>query len=290
MDSLDHPQSDRSLRPYAETIKNLTDDFEFAFRSSSNKFRKVKAAAKEPVNEKSTLVALQARVKMAQLKVKSAERRWRNLLVEVKFLQVPCLLPLSSSSLTLTHRQSLLDNTLRPEESGWFGLRSNSSPRVQGSHGCSSSLSYQLLTTYDGCRFYFRKYLFNFFCRVLSIFCAIASGLIFYCEIGMSSNSQTPIGDSIVRLNQSGAGVFIVQALSFAYLFYMSLCTFWSLFKMNLGWSFTLQGPHQSPSSSLLFNATYLSRLQFSLGYNFLLFLNSKRSVIILPLSPSLSY
>ncbi|CAE7416533.1 unnamed protein product, partial [Symbiodinium microadriaticum] len=46
---------------------------------------------------------------------------------------------------------------------------------------------------------------------------------------------------------------------------------------MNLGWSFTLQGPQESPDSSLLFNATYLSRLQFSLGYNFLLFLNVKK-------------
>lgn len=93
----------------------------------------------------------------------------------------------------------------------------------------------------------------------------------------MTSNVQSPIGDSIVGLSNTGAGVFIVQAISFGYLFYMSLCTFWSLFKINLGWTFTLQGPHQSPSTSLLFNATYLSRLQFSLGYNFLLFLNSKQ-------------
>jgi hypothetical protein len=159
-------------------------------------------------------------------------------------------------------------------------MRTNTAPRVQGSGACSA-ITYQFLTSYDWCRFIFRKYCFSFFCRFLSLLCAIASGLIFYCEIGMSSNAQTPIGDSIVELNKSGAGVFIVQALSFAYLFYMSLCTFWSLFKINLGWSFTLQGPHQSPSSSLLFNATYLSRLQFSLGYNFLLFLNSKQCVIL---------
>lgn len=156
-------------------------------------------------------------------------------------------------------------------------MRANAVPRVQSSSSYFAVMSYQFLTTYDYCRFFFRKYLFSFFCRLLSILCAVASGLIFYCEIAMSSNSQTPIGDSIVHLNNSGAGVFIVQALSFGYLFYMSLCTFWSLFKINLGWSFTLQGPHQSPSSSLLFNATYLSRLQFSLGYNFLLFLNSKQ-------------
>lgn len=37
------------------------------------------------------------------------------------------------------------------------------------------------------------------------------------------------------------------------------------------------QGNQQSPATSLIFNGTYLSRLQFSLGYNYLLFLNVQR-------------
>lgn len=258
-ESFDLPTSDRSLKPLIETIKTMVDSFEFAFRSNSNKFRSVKASEKKPITEKAPLVALHARVKTAQLRVKSSERRWRNLLIQVKFLQ------------------SLLDGSLRPEESGWCGLRTDASPRVQGSSSFCSILKYQFLTSYDSLRLFFRKYLFSFTCRILSLLCALASGLIFYCELGMSSNVQSPIGDTIVGLSNTGAGVFIVQTISFGYLFYMSLCTFWSLFKINLGWSFTLQGPHQSPASSLLFNATYLSRLQFSLGYNFLLFLNSPR-------------
>lgn len=91
MESCDLPESDRSLKPLVERIKKLADGFEFAFRSNSNKFRKVKAATKVPVTDKSKLVALHARVKMAQLRVKSSERRWRNLLTEVKFLQVRIL-------------------------------------------------------------------------------------------------------------------------------------------------------------------------------------------------------
>lgn len=96
IESFDLPESNRALKPFAETIKQSSDDFDFAFRSNSNKFRKVKASAKEPVTEKSQLVALHARVKNAQLRVKSSERRWRNLLTEVKFLQVlsAVLLPL----------------------------------------------------------------------------------------------------------------------------------------------------------------------------------------------------
>lgn len=88
IEALDLPDSDRALKPYGETVSKLVDNFEFAFRSNSNKFRKVKAAEKKPITEKGQLVSLQARVKTAQLRVKSAERRWRNLLIQVKFLQV----------------------------------------------------------------------------------------------------------------------------------------------------------------------------------------------------------
>ena len=88
LESLALPGSERSLKPLGEIISKLVDNFEFAFRSNSNKFRKVKAAEKKPITEKSQLVALQARVKTAQLRVKSAERRWRNLLIQAKFLQV----------------------------------------------------------------------------------------------------------------------------------------------------------------------------------------------------------
>jgi hypothetical protein len=72
--------------------------------------------------------------------------------------------------------------------------------------------------------------------------------------------------------------LIMVQAVSFLALAYMTLCTFWSLFRINIGWGYRLQGPQQSPPSSLIFNGEYFSRLQFSLGYNFLLCLNIDRT------------
>jgi LMBR1-like membrane protein len=49
----------------------------------------------------------------------------------------------------------------------------------------------------------------------------------------------------------------------------MLLC-YDSLFKLKLFGSMALNGPHQSLPGQLMFNAQYLVRLQFPLGYNFL--------------------
>jgi hypothetical protein len=143
--------------------------------------------------------------------------------------------------------------------------------------GFVSSCGQGILSFYQTIRLFWRKHLFLWSCRILAILCAFGSLLIFYSELGMTFGVESPIGAIIVALSSSGAGIFPIQLVSFLCLAYMSLCTFWSLFKMNLGWSYTLHGPHQSPDSSLLFNANYMSRLQFPLGYNFLLFLNSHK-------------
>lgn len=151
---------------------------------------------------------------------------------------------------------------------------STSHPRERG---FLSSCVYRVFSFYQYLRLFWRKHLFVWTCQILAVLCGFGSILIFYSELGMTIGVQSPIAAIIVALSSSGAGIFPIQLVSFLCLAYMSLCTYWSLFKMNLGWSYTLHGPHQSPDSSLLFNANYLSRLQFPLGYNFLLFLNSKQ-------------
>ena len=70
----------------------------------------------------------------------------------------------------------------------------------------------------------------------------------------------------------------VIQSVAFISLFYMSMCTYWSLFQINLGWQYKLQGPQLSGHSSLVFNAQYFSRLQFTLGFNFLMTLNIKQA------------
>lgn len=180
----------------------------------------------------------------------------------------------------LTYVQSVHDGSLRPEESSWCEMRTASSANLPREKGIISYCCRELTSIYQHFRLMWRKHLFVSSCRVLAFLCGFGSLLIFYSELGMTFGIQSPIGYIIVALSSSGAGIFPIQLVSFLCLAYMSLCTYWSLFKMNLGWSYTLHGPHQSPDSSLLFNANYISRLQFPLGFNFLLFLNSKKYVL----------
>ena len=89
VEAFDLPDSDRSLKPFLETIKERSDTFVFALRSTSNKFRNIKESKKvSPVSSRKQLVDLHARVKKAQLRVLAGERRWRSLLLKVKVEQV----------------------------------------------------------------------------------------------------------------------------------------------------------------------------------------------------------
>eukprot|EP00590_Aulacoseira_subarctica_P006893 CAMPEP_0172418942 /NCGR_PEP_ID=MMETSP1064-20121228/5380_1 /TAXON_ID=202472 /ORGANISM="Aulacoseira subarctica , Strain CCAP 1002/5" /LENGTH=596 /DNA_ID=CAMNT_0013158121 /DNA_START=78 /DNA_END=1868 /DNA_ORIENTATION=- len=56
-------------------------------------------------------------------------------------------------------------------------------------------------------------------------------------------------------------------------LLYMSACVYTSLFKMSFFGPNCLRGYKQSSGAALIFNAQYLIRMQFPLGYNYLLML-----------------
>ena len=94
----------------------------------------------------------------------------------------------------------------------------------------------------------------------------------------MASNLQSPLGGIMNAYRKKGDYTVVIQSIAFVALFYMSLCTYWSLFQINLGWQYKLAGPQLSSYPSLVFNAQYFSRLQFSLGFNFLMTLNMKSS------------
>ena len=85
---------------------------------------------------------------------------------------------------------------------------------------------------------------------------------------------ESPLGSIISAYKGRSDEAVIVQSVSFVALFYMSVCTYWSLFQINLGSQYKLAGPQLSSHSSLVFNACYFSRLQFTLGFNFLMTLN----------------
>lgn len=82
------PESDLSLKPLLSTIKTLVDNFPFALRSTSNKFRSMDSTEITPIKDRKALVELHAQVKRSQLRVAAAERRWKDLLIKVKLLQV----------------------------------------------------------------------------------------------------------------------------------------------------------------------------------------------------------
>ena len=133
---------------------------------------------------------------------------------------------------------------------------------------------------YARARLHWRVKLYPVFCKCCALLCGAASVLILWSELTMAIRSlDSPVGKLLDSLADRGASIFMVQFFSFLALSYMSICTYWSLFRMNFGWAFTLQPNQQSPATSLLFNATYFCRLQFSLAFNFLLLLNTSRCI-----------
>jgi LMBR1-like membrane protein len=112
-------------------------------------------------------------------------------------------------------------------------------------------------------------------CRFFSALCGVLSFTILWSELFMAAGWRSPVAFMMGAYSpQRNLNEVVIQAVSFLALSYMSICTYWSLFRLNLGWAFTLQGPQLSPPSSLIFNGEYFSRLQFALGYNFLMLLN----------------
>lgn len=164
---------------------------------------------------------------------------------------------------------------MAPEDSSWCQMRTKTladSERV--SRYCNGCVPVQRL--YDSARLKWRLNIYPFFCKFCAIIAAVGSGMILWSEMTMAfSSMDSPVGTFLNHLADNGAGVFMVQFFSFLALSYMSICTYWAMFRINLGWAFTLQPNQQSPSTSLLFNATYFCRLQFSLAFNFLLLLNN---------------
>jgi hypothetical protein len=205
----------------------------------------------------SGLIDLHARLNQAQTRAGACDRRWKVLLEHCKAVQQ--LIESSSNS---------------PPSETWCEMKmetsvpSNTSTITGRIAGCCSSIRTTLRTK-------FMKHL----CRFASVVCVVLSGLILWSEMVMSTTMHSPFGILMGAYSTNPVkGSVMPQAVSFLALVYMSICMYWSLFNLNLGWAFTLQGPQQSPPSSLIFNGEYFSRLQFPLGYNFLMILNAPRT------------
>ena len=197
----------------------------------------------------------------------ASSSRWINLLETVKYLEVLSRLRRNFSFDNYTI-QEITSGTLKPENSSWCEMRSQT-PNVRICRNGSCTALYQKT------RLTWRVKIYPVFCKFCAALLSVASAMILWSEMTMAIDSlNSPVGLLLNHLSDSGAGIFMVQFFAFLALAYMSVCVYWAMFSINLGWAFTLQSKQQSPATSLLFNATYLCRLQFSLAFNFLLMLN----------------
>ena len=109
--------------------------------------------------------------------------------------------------------------------------------------------------------------------KCLSIITAILSVFILLSEITISIPINlcpfSWILHTIDKLDLNTQLLFQIFAL--IPLLYMSICVYTCLFQMSLLGPYCLRGNRQSNGVALVFNAQYLVRLQFSLGYNYLL-------------------
>ncbi|CAM9512871.1 unnamed protein product [Ectocarpus sp. 12 AP-2014] len=119
-----------------------------------------------------------------------------------------------------------------------------------------------------------RAYLRALVCKALALLCAGLSGVILWSEVMAASRwNLSPFGILLRLMYQQEAGIghaLSMQAAVLVPFLYMSLCCYRSLFTLRIFGTFRLQGGHHTLPGPLLFNAQYLIRLQFPLGYNFM--------------------
>ncbi|EQC39588.1 hypothetical protein SDRG_03022 [Saprolegnia diclina VS20] len=105
--------------------------------------------------------------------------------------------------------------------------------------------------------------------KTLTCICVLGSAVIMWSEVVMGGAEWL----SPLRLLLASAAS--THILVIGLLLYMGLCTYQSLFSMRGFGRLALHGNHNSTELSLLTTSVHQSRLQFSLGYNFLLLLNA---------------
>jgi len=118
------------------------------------------------------------------------------------------------------------------------------------------------------------KYLRSLAFRLLAILAACLSTAILWSEATLAlTTSLSPFSFFLGLFDNGGERGFLFQIAALIPLVYMSICVYSSLFKLSAFGPFCLRGNMQSSGVALAFNAQLLVRLQFPLGYNFLLML-----------------
>ena len=237
------------LSMYVFQLQEEVANFEFKGRIFTRRLS-ITRSENSFSDDKPGLVALHARLKWAQMKVRHAEKRWRNHV---------------SKAYSLEQLAKRIEAQSRSPICSWEQWPTNTTLYNKALY-----VKDVIVQSIHSCRDILGRLMF----RVLAVICAVASAVILWSECAMPSDLNSPIGLWLLGLSQDSSNFIAIQLISVLTLVYMSICTYWSLFRINLGAMYTLQGPQLSLPASLIFNAQYFSRLQFSLGYNFLIMLN----------------
>lgn len=187
------------------------------------------------------LASLNARLQAAQAAVVSEEQRW-NALVKKSLLY-----------------QDLVENTVpRPTRAV-----------VDSDALCLSKLMAQCKSVGNHLRYIWLVYLRGLWFRVAGVACAVLSVMVLWSEATLAAASNLSPFAFILRAFDGKRGL-LFQLAAMIPLLYMSMCVYGSLFKFSLFGRYRLRGHKQSQGVALIFNAQYLVRLQFPLGYNYL--------------------
>lgn len=111
--------------------------------------------------------------------------------------------------------------------------------------------------------------------RLLASLCGIVSALVMWLEFRMALAETGWLPDGYQQRFQLSRGdiTWWLPVVSIL-LSYMAACTYSSLFSMKMFTYMALRGPGHSDPEMLVFNASYLVRLQFALSLNFVLMLS----------------
>ena len=215
-----------------------------ASRPSQNQVYEDDSDNEDSVPTIDELAQLSARLKLAQANLISAEQKW-NLIVENNAMY-----------------SSLVNGEITYPKRDVGSLSMTMIEKLLSTKNYYSDAIFYVWMTYMRCCTY----------RSLGFITACLSAIVLWSETTMAIPfNLSPFALTLRMFDEEGleSGLFFkISAL--IPLLYMSACVYTSFFKISLFGPNCLRGSKQSPGVALIFNAQYLIRMQFPLGYNYL--------------------
>jgi hypothetical protein len=218
-----------------------------SFSSDNNASSNGNSSDFTPVQSVQSLATLNAQIKRAQARLVSNEQRWTSIMRENDMF----------SSLVEGNFSKPTFPTISSSTSSLKRIRNN----------------FNFISEYI--RYIWLIKLRNLVLHFLAVTTATLSVMVLLSEATMSLPYNLSPFALILRYfdNHELEKGILFEVLALIPLLYMSICVYRSLFKVRIFGIYCLRGYKQSPPVALVFNAQYLVRMQFSLGYNYLLML-----------------